>query len=226
MLDVEHSRRRFSDGGAQKSVVLQQPLQPLPLARKVAYVELLINGGCSVGLVSSPKPGQDQHIGWNSGSIGYHGDEGSIYVSSLFSDYNFGPTFGLDPALVVENDAGHAPRKADCIGVGIDYAEGDAGEGCEFPLLFFTKNGELVGCMRLPSLAMQYLAFALHSSQDRASLNVGTIRFYFDVETPPPGFCAVVTGDMIRVVASRAGICDGSRVIVSIRIMGTAWLVA
>lgn len=189
MLDVEHragGHRRSLFSGSQNAAVLQQALQPLPLARKVAYVELLVNGGASLGLVSSADP-EDKHIGWERGSIGYHGDEGSIYVSSGWSGRKFGPSFGLDPELAVPNDRNHAPRRADCIGLGIDYEHAEeGGDGADdpvaSPLLFFTKNGNFIGSMRLPSPEMKYFAFALHRQGDQASLNVGTSRFYFDIE--------------------------------------------
>lgn len=181
MLDASNA----SPGGffsSQKGAVLQQPLQPLPLARPVAYVELLVNGGASVGLVTNPQC-DNQHIGWGRGTIGYHGDSGDLYISSGGKAHSkIGPTFGLDPEMVLPNDAGHAPRHADCVGVGIDYRQSSGDGGSDSPLLLFTKNGELVAVMRLPGASLRYFAFALHRRGDCASVNVGTSRFYFDVE--------------------------------------------
>jgi len=210
MIDVVHTGR-----GRQQCVVLQQPMTPLPLARRIAYAELMVNGGASVGLVSSREYSVADHVGWQFGSVGYHGDEGSIYAGLGMRSYKFGPSFGLDPQLVVPNDATRAPRKADVVGVGIDFGD-DRGVGeaevedCSQvdavrgvapprPTLFFTKNGEMVGSMMMPFSSMQYLAFALHRRGDQASLNVGTSRYYFDVEAysqqPRPLVTLVVDED-------------------------------
>jgi hypothetical protein len=172
--------------GTQLCAVLQQPLRPLPLSRPLAYVELMVRGGASVGLVDQRDYDSHAHVGWKPESLGYHGDEGSLYYSSGYKSYKFGPSFGLDPELVVTNDVTNAPRRADVIGVGIDFstdgshseATSRAGNG----MVFFTKNGALVGSVILPSTRLNLFAFALHRGGDMASLNVGTARFFFDIE--------------------------------------------
>lgn len=187
MIDVEHS----AGGGwmgSQCAAVLRRRLSPLPAARPIAYVELYVRGGASVGLVSSASYSQRSHIGWKEGSLGYHGDEGSIYAGSGESSA-FGPTFGLDPEQVVPNDSGQADRKVDVIGVGIDFGPGgpDTVEGAregakEGSVVFFTKNGVYIGSVPRDEPEMQYFAFALHRQGDRASLNTGANRFLFDIE--------------------------------------------
>lgn len=179
MIDAKHigGRSSFFMGSAQ-CMVLQQPMKPMPLARPVAYVELLVHGGASMGLVNSIEYNPHAHIGWHRESLGYHGDEGSIYFSSGFGGHKFGPSFGLDPELVVPNDATQAPRQADVVGVGIDYGM----EESKAKSIFFTKNGGLVGSLVMPNEELRFFAFTLHRQGDCASLNVGSSRFYFDVE--------------------------------------------
>jgi len=188
MLDAEHrGGQRSVFSGTQRCVAWHRPLRPLPLARPIAYAELYVHGGCSVGLVSESVHRPNVHVGWQPNSLGYHGDSGDLYCGSGWSGQSLGPAFGLDPELVVPNDATHAPRRADVIGVGID-AGGVTGEASR--TAFFTKNGALVGSVRLPPEHFEYLAFALHRLGDKASLNLGTCRFLFDVEAysqePPP----------------------------------------
>uniref|UniRef100_A0A7S4SSI8 SPRY domain-containing protein n=1 Tax=Alexandrium monilatum TaxID=311494 RepID=A0A7S4SSI8_9DINO len=183
MVDVEHN------GCSPQSVVWQQPLAPLPLVRPIAYAELYVHGGASVGLVSGPAYRPGYHVGWLKGSLGYHGDDGTLFLGGPWSGAKFGPTFGLDPELVVPNDRTNAPRKADVVGVGIDFgdaggsehprAEGEAGDATR--TAFFTKNGALVGSVKV-ACTMRFLAFALHRRGDRASVNMGTCRFLFDIE--------------------------------------------
>ena len=55
--------------------------------------------------------------GWKSGSYGYHGDEGKLFVSSGFG-VPYGPKF----------------FKGDVVGCGVEYGS-----------LYFTKNGKHLG---------------------------------------------------------------------------------
>lgn len=180
MIDAEHPGR-VTFFGSQQSAVLDRALRALPLVRPVAYAELFVHGGASIGLLRRDAHKANSHIGWVPGSLGYHGDEGSLWCgsSTRAGSLGFGPSFGLDPQVVVSNDNNHAPRHADVIGVGIDFAQ----EGEEAPsTAFFTKNGKFIGSVVLPSEDMVHFAFALHRPGDTASLNVGTCRFLFDVE--------------------------------------------
>jgi len=204
MIDVVHERDRgISLWGTALCMVLKQPLAPLPLARPVAYAEVLIHGGSSVGLVGNVAYHKSAHIGWYETSLGYHGDEGSIYFNSGSSSHKFGPPFGLDPEFVVANDETRAPRRADVIGVGIDCgtSTGEA-TGATEKTIFFTKNGSMVGSMALPSEHLKHLALTLHRSGDSASVNVGTSRFFFDVEAysqvPRPPVTLVLQQPRVR----------------------------
>mmetsp|Transcript_1909 Transcript_1909/g.2902 ORF Transcript_1909/g.2902 Transcript_1909/m.2902 type:complete len:256 (+) Transcript_1909:127-894(+) len=135
MIDAEHVTRW------PQCMVLRQPLQAMPLGRPVAYAELLVHGGASVGLVDSCHYAPRSHVGWRPESLGYHGDDGSLFANRCFGSVKFGPTFGLDPELVVPDDRTQAPRRADVIGVGIDHGS----EEGKVKTAFFTKNGGLVG---------------------------------------------------------------------------------
>lgn len=196
MVDAEHDDRSArSIFSTVSGLVWQKPLEPLPLARPIAYAEVYVHGGASIGLVSGPRYGAGKHIGWDEGSMGYHGDDGSLFCGSGFGGRRFGPSFGLDPELVVANDRTHAPRKADVIGVGIEFGAAGNAEAKDRGAsggrtVFFTKNGALVGSVKGAHRDMSYLAFALHRFGDSASVNVGTCRFLFDIEAysqmPPP----------------------------------------
>merc|ERR1712061_391637 len=94
MIDIEHNSVRASFfGGTTQCMVFKQPLKPMPLARPVAYVELMVHGGASVGLVDSCNYRPQAHIGWERQSLGYHGDEGALYFNSGFGGQKFGPPF-------------------------------------------------------------------------------------------------------------------------------------
>jgi len=194
MIDAEHVLQGYRLSGSISGGVLRERMEPLPLMRPIAYVELYVHGGASAGLVDSVSYPSSSHIGWRNKSIGYHGDEGSIYAEAgdalaSFRAIGFGPTFGLDPQLVVPNDSSRAPRAADVIGVGIDFPpQQDAGNdeqgpaGAGMGTVFWTKNGEYVGGLPWPDADLRYFAFALHRRGDRASVNTGTSRFLFDIE--------------------------------------------
>ena len=138
----------------------------LPLARPVAYVEFCILGGASVGLDWESTPIEQQlrnsmstsmneHVGWSRYSIGYHGDEGKVYLGEgVFGEgHAFGPTFGFDPDQIQINNATNAPWEHDIVGVGFEqvrsYSE-DIDEG-DF-VVFFTKNGDFVGSVHVKEI--------------------------------------------------------------------------
>ena len=166
------------------SAVLRHPLVPLPLARPLAYVEAWIDGGASVGLISAtktPRHPREAHVGWECGTIGYHGDDGRIYRADQ-TGRRFGPTFGFDPARVYRNAGPEVPRQPDVVGVGVERGS----DGRE--QAFFTKNAALVGAVPLPDgpkngrVVHRFFAFALDAEHDYASVNGGSARFRFDLE--------------------------------------------
>ena len=165
------------------SAVLRHPLVPLPLARPLAYVEAWIVGGASVGLISAtktPRHPREAHVGWECGTIGYHGDDGRIYRADQ-TGRRFGPTFGFDPARVYRNAGPDVPRRPDVVGVGVERGS----DGRE--QAFFTKNAALVGAVPLLEgpddvVVHRFFAFALDAVGDYASVNGGSARFRFDLE--------------------------------------------
>ena len=166
------------------SAVLRHPLVPLPLARPLAYVEAWIVGGASVGLISAtktPRYPREAHVGWECGTIGYHGDDGRIYRADQ-TGRRFGATFGFDPARVYRNAGLDVPRRPDVVGVGVERGS----DGHE--QAFFTKNAALVGAVPLPDgpkngrVVRRFFAFALDAEHDYASVNGGSARFRFDLE--------------------------------------------
>lgn len=166
------------------SAVLRHHLVPLQLARPLAYVEALIVGGASVGLINAtqsrtPDYPLEAHIGWRADAVGWHGDDGRIYRGGQ-SGRPFGPTFGFDPERVYRNAGPDVPRQPDVVGVGVERGS----DGRE--QAFFTKNAALVGAVPLPFLpgrvVHRFFAFALDAEHDYASVNGGSARFLFDLE--------------------------------------------
>eukprot|EP00629_Pelagomonadales_sp_RCC1024_P012158 CAMPEP_0119265738 /NCGR_PEP_ID=MMETSP1329-20130426/4449_1 /TAXON_ID=114041 /ORGANISM="Genus nov. species nov., Strain RCC1024" /LENGTH=374 /DNA_ID=CAMNT_0007265585 /DNA_START=116 /DNA_END=1237 /DNA_ORIENTATION=+ len=179
-------------GGGPLSAVLQEPLVPLPLARPISYVEIWVLGGASVGLIRRPQTADvgregppynsTHHIGWGTGSFGWHGDEGAMYLGSSWGGVPFGPTFGFQPELVHRNAGPDVPKQPDVVGIGVERVHADRREH-----MFCTKNGRLVGAVPLPRGQVgfpneYYFAFALNARGDFASVNYGSARFVFDLE--------------------------------------------
>jgi Ran-binding protein 9/10 len=84
----------------------------------------------TIGLCGQFSDQSVAHVGWNTWTVGYHGDNGGIYDQNPRKTHHTGRTFGLD----------------DTVGCGVDY---DAGE------YFFTLGGQVIG-MSSPEIFFRF----------------------------------------------------------------------
>ena len=96
---------------------------PIPYSLGIFYFEItVLNSGLHgyIGIGLSHKTNSlNSFPGWNTGTLGYHGDDGKLFNAEGWGK-NFGPTF----------------TTGDVIGCGVDFVNWK---------IFFTKNGELIG---------------------------------------------------------------------------------
>lgn len=98
-------------------------------------------------------------VGWETGTIGYHGDDGCLYLGSG-KGHAFGPTY----------------TTGDTIGCGVNFSKKQ---------VFFTKNGSYLGDRTYPlstSPDLLYAAFGMKSPGEAALANFGFSPFTFNVE--------------------------------------------
>ncbi|VAI57865.1 unnamed protein product [Triticum turgidum subsp. durum] len=133
---------------------------PAPMHRAVYYFEMTVRnaglkGQTSIGFTTESFKMRRQP-GWESQSCGYHGDDGYLYRGPGKSE-SFGPKF----------------TSGDIIGAGINYIE---------QLLFFTKNGSLIGAFPKDIKGPLYPTIAVHSQGEELTVNFGKEQFCFDIE--------------------------------------------
>lgn len=98
-------------------------------------------------------------VGWETGTIGYHGDDGCLYLGSG-KGHAFGPTYGA----------------GDTIGCGVNFSRKQ---------VFFTRNGTYLGDRTYPlstSPDPLYAAFGMKSPGEAATANFGFNPFTFNIE--------------------------------------------
>ena len=140
---------------------------PIPSSVNVFYYEIkIVNGGhtfsdnvkdaIGIGFSAKNVP-LDRMPGWNSKSIGYHGDDGGLFYESGYAFKKCGPTF----------------TTGDVVGCGINQSENSC---------FFTKNGDYLGKIfhELPSQLYPMVGF--HSKNGLIETNFGQDCFAFDIE--------------------------------------------
>lgn len=135
----------------------------IPVQCGIFYFETEIvckgrDGFISIGLITKASS-LKKLVGWENGTIGYHGDDGCAYLGSG-KGHSFGPTFTV----------------GDRIGCGVNYLKGH---------VFFTKNGCYVGDRRYPldsSSDALYAAVGLKSKDETVLANFGFRPFAFDIE--------------------------------------------
>ncbi len=144
------------------------PLAP-NVTPDIAYYEVTILDGGRRGFiavgVSHPSPPVDKMVGWFTGSVAIHGDDGKAYVSAATGQL-FGPKFST-PGNVV--------------GVGVNFREQE---------VFFTFNGEFVGvayravASARPDLPFNdlFAAVALYSLGEKIEVNFGDAPFMFEFQ--------------------------------------------
>jgi hypothetical protein len=179
--------RAFVSGGIE-SIRTENSLTPMflgQLNQGIVYFEAKIRGCGSVGFASissyteriSYGFGSDLHVGWESVSYGYHGDDGSFYWNDDQGRQGgncipFGPTWG-------------EPR------VGRRHLCDIAIVGCGYGIfnqrnqMFYTLNGHFLGFVPMEILPNRLYAGAvtLHQLGDSVEFNFGRNGFEFDLET-------------------------------------------
>eukprot|EP00026_Physarum_polycephalum_P005011 Phypoly_transcript_05037.p1 GENE.Phypoly_transcript_05037~~Phypoly_transcript_05037.p1 ORF type:complete len:628 (+),score=87.80 Phypoly_transcript_05037:240-1886(+) len=136
------------------------PLRPLPLGDfSFGYFELkLIHGGSGqhIGMGLARKFYYKLMPGWMKGSIGFHADDGRIFLSM---------DFGLETT-----EPWHV---GDVCGCGIDFRRNN---------IFFTRNGVLVGTYAFPYVTQGlYATVGSKMTDESFSINFGNTTFLFDL---------------------------------------------
>jgi hypothetical protein len=103
-----------------------------PLKPEYSYFEIkILQSGdgyiISIGLTCKEYPIY-RHPGWDKGSIGYHGDDGKIFIESGFGT-KFGPLW----------------QRGDIIGCGVKFPPDFTGNGDNLVKVYFTRNNEFIG---------------------------------------------------------------------------------
>ena len=114
----------------------------------------------SIGIGITPNGSRvDRMPGWEDGTIGYHGDDGSFFHQTGYGA-DYGPKFS----------------RGDVVGCGIVIEDGK---------VFFTKNGTFLGMA--PSsfpkdiFHVRYPTIGLHSKHEAVEVNFGQEPFVFDI---------------------------------------------
>ncbi|KAL9250136.1 Ran-binding protein M-like protein [Drosera capensis] len=139
--------------------------RPAPMKRLAYYFEMSVKcagvkGQVAIGL-SGPGFKMRRQPGWEVNSYGYHGDDGLLYRGQGKGE-PFGPTY----------------TTGDTVGCGINYAVGATFS----PLIFFTKNGAIVGSLYKDVKGPLYPTVAVHSPNEEVVVNFGKDPFVFDIK--------------------------------------------
>ncbi|KAL7720040.1 B30.2/SPRY domain-containing protein [Entamoeba marina] len=109
----------------------------------------------SFGLTQKPTYPEDRHIGWNSGSIGYHSDDGYLFHENG-SGKSFGPKF----------------NSGDVVGVGFIPRE---------QVIFFTYNGTIIENRYIKVISDTWYPAIGFSTAYSVQVNFGKRPFAFDL---------------------------------------------
>jgi hypothetical protein len=152
---------RGRDDSEAASVRSNAPLAPLP--NPIGYFEGHVidrgrDGYMSIGLMNR-RTALDKLVGWGEGAVGYHGDDGNIFVGNGMGR-SFGPLYG----------------KGDTIGCGIDWIN---------DRIFFTKNGSMIGSVQntFKQDESVHVAIGLRTPGEAIRVNFGQSRFVFVIKT-------------------------------------------
>lgn len=110
-----------------------------------------------IGLVNKDSIITGKIPGWESNSIGYHSDDGNIFISKTTGE-KYGPTF----------------TDKDVIGCCMDFLN---------KISFFTKNGEKLKSVEFYSLEDLYPAVSLRKKDQEIRMNYGDREFIYDIKS-------------------------------------------
>lgn len=151
---------RGRDDSEAASIRSNAQLAPIPTP--IGYFEAYIvdkgrDGYMSVGVMNK-KTHLDKLVGWGEGAIGYHGDDGNLFVGNGMGR-PFGPLYST----------------GDTIGCGLDWINGN---------VFFTKNGSLVGSVphKFADDEHVFAAIGLRTPGETIRVNFGLYSFVFDLK--------------------------------------------
>lgn len=132
---------------------------PIPQNLSIFYYEIKVvdkgrDGYMSMGVMTT-KSATDKLVGWDTESLGYHGDDGLLFRGNSGQGDPFGPKWGQD----------------DVVGCGIDFVDRRA---------FFVKNGIIVNFCDFPKSGSNLLfpAVGLRTPNEKLKINfMGPFEF-------------------------------------------------
>lgn len=141
---------RGRDDTEAAAIRADAPIPPLHLP--LFYFEIKVeskgrDGYMSVGIMTARSP-LDKLVGWETESLGYHGDDGLLFRGNSGHGSEFGPEWG----------------QGDIIGCGVDFVDQRA---------FFVKNGVIVNYCELPKVGNSpwYPGVGLRTLGEKVRLN-------------------------------------------------------
>ncbi|EFJ50789.1 hypothetical protein VOLCADRAFT_103851 [Volvox carteri f. nagariensis] len=132
---------------------------PAPASSLVYYFEMtVVEPGAmgTIGLGYAPSSHDtSHHVGWDSGTFGFHGDDGNTFFEGRAEYYGF--KYG----------------KGDVVGAALDFQRKE---------IFFTKNGTKGKAISVNINNLLYPTVSLHSVGEVVSVNFGQKPFAFNTE--------------------------------------------
>ena len=142
--------------------------QPIPRDAKQFYFEVTIDnqgddGAISIGLVKSDaKHPNGRMVGWDAGTIGYHGDDGGIYHNSE-SSQNTCATY----------------TSVDTVGC---FMKRVIVDGIRYTIVHFTKNGEKLKPVRYIEDGEYYPAIGMGSIGAKVQSKMCEVDYLYKIE--------------------------------------------
>ncbi len=121
---INYTGIRISYTGIAQSI---EPLKPEYSYFEIKILQLGNENSISIGLTCKECQ-TNRHPGCEKGSIGYHGDDGKIFIESG-AGVKFGPLW----------------QTSDIIGCGVKFPPNFTGNGNSVVMVYFTRNNELIG---------------------------------------------------------------------------------
>ena len=139
--------RNVSRGDNSPSTVVFLALSPQRNYFEIKIISKCFSRDCpEVGIGVGPSTYNLTWLpGWGEASVGYHSDDGRVYHSHLLSQRSLGPTCTV----------------GDVMGCGVEFEDLEG-----YALVWFTKNGSVVGCPQRAKLPPEGLCSMFASRHD------------------------------------------------------------